>query len=190
MEQASREDSRMTYGYGPANTQSSYLPPEFQINDGADEPNELIAQRERLTATILNVKTNGQFEKQELLTAEQWFATSSTPAKITRYGYRKAFDLVELNGGTEIPADGAWHAFAHNLNVDQITVPIRIFGAASLPGNVTLPTQYVPLPYPSATANSVIELYFDNTNININVGTNNTGGLNPCYVVIEYLKQA
>lgn len=177
--------------FAPSNSQSSYLPPEFQIPEDSEDAREFIAQRERLTATILNVKVNGNFELRELLSGEQWFNNNRSGAnKLGRYGYRKVFDLVALNSGSAIPADGAFHAFAHNIDAATITAPLRIYGAGYIASGVTNPPQFVPIPYSSATANSIIELYFDKTNIQINVGTNNGGGLNPCYVVFEYLKQS
>lgn len=180
----------MSYGQGPVNSKASYLPPEFQLPEDPKQAKEFLAQRERQTASILNVKINGQFEKQELLSGEQWFSTQGGGAnRQERYGYRTVFDLVSLNGGKAIPADGTFHAFAHNLPISNITAGLRIYGSGFISSGVTNPPQLVPIPYASATANSVIELYFDATNININVGTNNGSGLNPCYVVIEYLKQ-
>src|ERR1700733_9762257 len=186
----------MTFGYGPINSKSSYLPPEFQLPDEPEKATELLAQRERLTATILNVKTNGQFEKMELLTGEQWFtnqsdysAQGSGTNKDQRYGYRQVFDLVALNNGTPIPATGAYISFSHNLPVSNMTAILRIFGGAISNSNIlTNIPNFLPIPYASSTANNVVEVYFDSQNIYIAVGTN-WGPLNPCYLCIEYLKQ-
>ena len=186
----------MSYGFGPSNTRSAYLPPEFQVPEDDVQARDEISQRERLTATILNVKTNGQFELSELITGEQWFsnqsdyrAQGSGSNRKERYGYRQVFDLVALNNGTPIPATGAYIPFAHNLPVSNITAILRIFGGAiASSGTLTNIPNFLPIPYPSAVAANTVEVYFDSQNIYINVGTA-WGPLNPCLVCIEYLKQ-
>jgi hypothetical protein len=170
----------MTFGVGPANALSSYLPVEFQIPEDEDFFRELIAKRERLTASIINIKENANYEKEELLTAQQWFDTVSpsinSPLK-ARYSFRKVFDLVALNGGVAIPPGPS--AFPHGIT--GIVTPTRIFGTATSAGPV-----YLPLPFAGAAGNN-IEIFFDNVNVNIN---NNYGAaLTQCYVVFEYLKQ-
>jgi len=166
----------MTYGYGPPNSQSSYLPPEVDFPEDQSKFQNLISQRERLTASILNVKENGQYEKSEILNAQQWFSTSQpTAAKTTRYSYRKVVDMVEINGGN-IPA--GLTTIPHGISL--VTIPTRIYGTATVSG-----PKYLPLPYASATNNN-IEINFDDSNINID---NNFGSpLTQCYITLEYLK--
>jgi hypothetical protein len=163
---------------GPANSQTSYLPIEFDIPDDEKLARELITKRERLTATVLNVKEIGQYELVELLSAQQWFSTKAAGVtKQPRYGYRKVFDMVALNSGANIPV--GLTSFRHNIT--GITTPLRIFGTAMVAG-----PKYLPLPYASAT-NANIEIYFDNLNVNIN---NNFGSaLTMCYITFDYTKQ-
>jgi hypothetical protein len=126
--------------FGPANSRSSYLPPEFQIEGDEEFVRLLIAQRERLTATILNIKENAQYEKQELLSGQQWF-TSQTGgatggARTTSYIYRLTFDLVALNGGA-IANGGATTLTLSTttqpaaINIPTAIQPVHGFGAAN-----------------------------------------------------------
>lgn len=169
----------MSYpGFAPANTQSSYLPPEFDLPVELERFQDFISKRERLTASILNIKTNGNFNLVELLTAEQWFSVQTNPQK-ARYSFRKVFDMVALNGGN-IGA-GATATFAHGIT--GITIPSRIFGTAT-----TTAPRYLPLPYASATANLNIEIYADATNVTVINGAGQPA-LTQCYITLEYLKQ-
>lgn len=170
----------MTFGIGPLNSQSSYLPIEFQVEEEDELFKELISKRERLTASILNIKENANYEKEELLTAQTWFdpnpATLNAPQK-QRYSFRTVLDLVQLNAGAPIPLGPS--AFPHGIT--GIITPTRIFGTATSAGPV-----YLPLPFAGAAGNN-IEIFFDNVNVHIN---NNFGAtLTQCYVVFEYLKQ-
>jgi hypothetical protein len=169
----------MSYpGFGPTNTQSSYLAPEFDLPVDLVRFQDFVSKRERLTASILNVKENGNYDLQELLTAQQWFSIQTTPKK-TRYSFRKTFDMVALNGGNI--AAGATFSTAHGIT--GITIPTRIFGTAT-----TTTPRYLPLPYVSATANLNIEIYADNTNVVIINGAGQPA-LTQCYITLEYLKQ-
>jgi hypothetical protein len=175
--------------FAPANTQTAFLPVEFQVEKEEKLFKELIAKRERLTATILNVKEIAQYELRELLNGQQWFnpgtsqAYSQTSTRMPRYGFRTTFDLVALNGGV-IPAG------ATTLTLTAATIPPLIPFANSL-----IPTDG----YGAAT--NATEFYFINdpllfvrTNLmttavqQITV-TNNTGSdLTQCFWVMEYLK--
>jgi hypothetical protein len=180
----------MTYGYGPANTKSAYLPTEFQLPTDEKEAQEFVANRERLTASILNVKRNGQFEKQELLSGEQWFTTpsgtTSNQQNRQRYGFLQAFDLIQLaeeQTNQSFIAAGTTTSFVHNIDMTKFTAILRVYGGA-----ITNEPRYLSLPYPAQTANRTIELYFDSTTITITVG-NAHSELLQAFCVVEYLKQ-
>lgn len=168
----------ITNTFGPANAQSAYLPIEFDFPADADLLKELITKRERLTASILNVKEIGQYELVELINAQQWFSvTGMKEPNKQRYAFRKTFDIVALNAGVAIPAGPT--NYPHGIT--GIKIPTRTFGTATTTGPV-----YLPLPYPAVLGND-IEVNIDSTNININ---NNFGSdLTQCYIVFEYLKQ-
>lgn len=120
--------------FGPANTQTSYLPPEQDFPEDIKLYREILANRERLTATILNIKENAQYEKRELLTAQQWFSSVQNGAIKTSYTLRLTFDLVALNGGP-IGAGATVLTLTTTTQPPLITVPTAIqpvhgFGAA------------------------------------------------------------
>jgi len=74
---------------------------------------------------------------------------------------------------------------AHNIGIAAAyftTRIFRIFGTAYKSG---APVRNIPLPYPSATAADVIEMYVDNQYINIVVGKDMSAYT--AYVCIEYL---
>lgn len=164
--------------FGPINSQTAFLPVEFQLPKEDKDIRELISKRERLTASIVNVKEIGIYDLSETLTAQQWFSTQTQTGgniRKERFTYRKVFDMVALNSGN---IGAVTVAFAHNI--PQLVIPTRIFGTATAIGPF-----YIPLPYTSNTGND-IEIWFDQTNVNLinNYGAN----LQQCYITIEYLK--
>lgn len=168
--------------FGPTNSYSSYLPVQFEIPLDPDDQRKFIDARERLTASILNVKTNGNYEQRELLSADQWFTTVINGTIIGKFGFRFTFDLVALNGGP-IPNG------VTNINLSLVTPPISILGITH------------PLPsYGSATIAGPTYV-FTGTDFNVRFNntvpaaqiitiTNNTGAnFTQCYWVFSYLKQ-
>lgn len=171
--------------FAPANSYSSYLPVEFDLPVEPEAQRQFVNKRERLTASILNVKTNGNYESRELLSADQWFTSIINGVSVGKFGFRFTFDLVKLNAGPLPPG-------LTTINLSLVPAPngpISILGITS------------PLPsYGSGTIAGPIYVFtgtdfnvtFDNTVpaaqlINI---TNNTGvNLTQCYWVFQYLKQ-
>jgi len=168
---------------GPNNTQTNYLPPE--VGFGSDEKmlKELLEKRERLTATIVNLKENAQYEKRELITGQQWFSATSGGAIKTTYTFRLTFDLVALNGGA-IPVGST-----------SLTL-----SSSTLPSSINIPNSIQPV-HGFGAANNGTSFYFINdplvfvrTNVwttgsQIITITNNTGAsLTQCVWVMEYFK--
>jgi hypothetical protein len=162
---------------------SNYLPPEFDISTLKDpkDVQQLIAQRERLTATLLNIKEIAQYELVELISGKQYWSTTQFPRGVTkRYGYRTTIDLVALHGGVNIGAG------ATNLTLTAITVPVAPIGAIT------------PLPsWGSATTVTGIWLFLNDPQVYVRLNpatnvitiTNNYGSdLTQAYWVLEYLK--
>lgn len=172
---------------GPINTQNSYLPPEQDYPEDDKLFREILSERERMTAEIVNIKEIAQYEKQELITAQQWFTSTVSGQAISNYGFRLTFDLVTLNGGSianggpttiAVPTDPA----INTPTVIQYTnglIPLHGFGAAT--GGTTCyfindPNLYVRYVNTSPTVQAIVI-------------TNTTGvALTQCYWVFEYLK--
>lgn len=168
----------MSYGFGPANSQSSYLPLEFELPKDEREMRELVSKRERLTANIVNIKENGNYELNEILTAQQWFnPVNNLNTQQKLYTFRKVINFGVLpNAGTK--------SVAHNIAVTNKTVFTKIIGTATNPA-----VQSVPLPYVNVgTPADGVELWLDPTNVNIKTTTANWIGFITVYIILEYIK--
>lgn len=173
----------MNYGFGPVNSQTSFLSDDFELPENQKEAFDLITKRESLTASCLNLKEIGQYETVEVLTGQTWFTSNlsrsvygqSQPA---RYSYRRVFDVVALNEG---PITAGSTTVRISPLISGITIPTKGFGSATLAG-----PSYVFFPSADITfevGNS------DPTKQTLTI-TNNIGSdLIQCYITIEYLKQ-
>lgn len=172
--------------FGPFNSQAPYLPPEQDFPEDSDLFREILAGRERLTATVLNIKENAQYEKVELITAQQWFSAIVSGAIKTAYSFRLTFDLVALNGGVPIPIGVTIFDLVllvnpqpAPINIPNAIQPLHGFGAANNAANFFFIND---------------PLVFINTNVWSNASqqiiiTNNSGAtLTQCVWVFEYLK--
>jgi hypothetical protein len=169
--------------FSPSNSQTAYLPPEQDFPEDSKQFREILAQRERLTATVVNIKENAQYEKRELLTGKQYFSQQVGGAIKTSYVYRITCDLVALNGG---PIGAGVTA----INLSATTQPPLIVFANSLTpvcgyGACTNATRFIFINSPTV---------FFETNImtpasQIIYITNNSGSdLTQAWWVFEYVK--
>jgi hypothetical protein len=165
--------------FGPINSYSSFLPPEFDLPQDPKLMTELLSIRERDTASIINVKQNGQFETTELLSGQFWFNPLVTQqSRQPRYGYRQVYSFGAI-------AAGATLTIAHGI---VIVAGETLFFTAIRGSCLTAVPDWRPIPYSSATlVTNQIEIRADATNIYIINGStapNITSGV----VVLEYLK--
>lgn len=168
--------------FAPFNTNFSWLPVEFEIPPDPQNQRKFINDRERLTASIVNTKSNGNHQKVELLNGDQWFTTVTNGQEVPKYGFRYTFDLVELNGGALVPGLTVINLslVANPIAIQGITNPLPSWGSATIAGPIYVFT------------GTDFNVTFDNTVpavqlINV---TNNTGvNLTQCYWVFNYLKQ-
>lgn len=173
-------------GFSPINSIANYLPTEFDLPKDNDQFYDFISKRERLTANIVNVKESSQYERRELLTAQQWLSSVNNGAIKTNYGYRLTFDLVSLNGGNipngvttlNLPTNPAVNTPVVITYTNSI-IPLHGFGAATIGTTlyfVNDPQIYVRFTNTSPTVQSVVI-------------TNTTGlAITQFYWVMEYLK--
>ena len=177
--------------FGPQNSVSSYLPPDISLPEDGRLSSELYSKRERLIANLLNIKENAQYEKDELLSGQQWFTSQTSGVLESNYVYRISFDLTRFNAPftPSVPVPVGLTVFT--LNADPtVTQPISI----------NIPTNIFPVHGFGAASNGT-NFYFINdpllfirTNIWTNalqqvIVTNNTGApLTWCVWVMEYIK--
>lgn len=166
--------------FGPSNSFNPFLPPEQDFPQDEKLFREILSSRERLTASIVNIKENAQYELLEIVTGQQWFNSLGTQqSQQPRYGFRTVIDMVALNG-SPIPIG------VTSLTLTSSTIPVAI-------------SEYVtPLPsFGSATDSTGLCYFLNDPNIffrfnpstNVITLTNTTGlTLTQCYVVLEYLK--
>ncbi len=162
------------------------MPPEQDFPEDPKLFKEILSSRERMTASILNIKENAQYEKRELITGQQWFSASTGGAIKTNYSFRDTYDLVSLNGGPippgvttiNIPTDPAVNTpivISYNTSL----TPVHGFGGA------TIGTTYYFINDPQ------IFVRYINTSTTVQqIQVNNTTGSNitQMYWVFEYLK--
>jgi hypothetical protein len=131
-------------------------------------------------ALILNTKSAGAFYLQEFVIGDLFFpnpndtSNSSKPAPVERQVSRIVVNFGPLpNAGTK--------QVAHNLNPSATWTFTRIYGCATNPG-----TEYIPIPYASATTTNIVELYADTTYVYITTNGNMTA-YTVCYVILEWI---
>ena len=145
-------------------------------------------QNINLMCNVLNLKDTGMYLTQELVNSQSWFQnpslTSSTPQVPE---YRQNYRYV-MNFGP-LPKMATTISQPHGLTFsDQVTFT-RIYGTATDDAAIgTGNPAGLPIPYASATAIAdQLELWIDDTNINIASGGTDYSAFN-AVVVIEYLK--
>lgn len=134
-------------------------------------------------ANTLNTKEGGLISAQEYQSSQQYNLVSSQSFKNV---YRKAFDMVALNGGPIAP--GATVSFPHGI-VSGITASIvsvvQIYGGAT---NSDAPVKYLPLPYVSATlVTDQVQIYLTPLTVVLVNGATQTA-LTNATIVAYYLK--
>lgn len=127
-------------------------------------------------ANASNSKPSGLFDLRERGNFKRYF-TPDDPLKL-RNVYRYVSDIHDEVGG-DLTA-GNTYTVAHNIT--GIDTPTALYGTATdSSGN------FLPLPYPSTTANANIELFADATDITLILGAA-AATLEQAYVTFEYTK--
>jgi hypothetical protein len=132
-------------------------------------------------AMAINGKDTGIYHTDEFVTGKVYpsdptLTSASTTTPIQRPVYRKVIDFGALpNAGTK--------TIAHGLTVNSGTTWIQVTGCATDPVGLV----GVNIPYSSDTANDSIELWVDNTNVNITTASD-WSAYTRCYILVEWLK--
>lgn len=164
--------------YGPPNTISPYLPDEFQLPTDEKQYREFIAERERRTASSLNVREIGQFELQELLSGQTWFTVNSNP-KQSRSVFRKVIDFGPLGSPSK--------SVAHGITITSTGFFTKVIAVAKNPTAPAGKPKYFQIPYASPVLNDNIEIFCDDTKVYIKTGKNQVD-VTQVYCVLEYIK--
>lgn len=128
----------------------------------------------------LNIKDVGYYSLLEFINGQLFFPNPGAAQDMEPdVSYRQVFRIV-INFGA-LPNAGTKSA-AHNIPIDSGYTFTRIYGCATDPN-----TEFIPIPYSSATLNKNIELWVDTTNVNIKTAINYSA-YTTTYVVLEYLK--
>lgn len=154
---------------------------QLQQTDADPKLKELLIrmyQNLGLMATVLNVKSTGQYPLMETVNSELYFpnpannsSTAAYPAQ--RQVLRQTYLITNLAGAA---------AINHNIFITAKTTFTRIQACAS----DTVGKNYYSIPWASAAGATNIEIKVNATQIVI---TNNSGiTFQVCYVVLEYIQ--
>lgn len=130
---------------------------------------------------LLNKKDTGIYDLNEFVCGQVFFSNpsyDSTSAKnaTLRQVFRKVINFGALNNAAGTTS------VAHGISVTTNYNFTRIYGVA----NDTTGNSYLPIPYASGTAASIIELYVDATNVYITVGQDRSSY--NAVIILEYIK--
>ena len=138
-------------------------------------------QNINLLALVLQTADKGIYDTEEFVNGQIWYPNPAyNSASLTSPQYRQVFRKV-INMG---PLQNPLTRQPHGITCTADTSFTRIYGTATDPIGLT----YIPLPYVDVAVASNIQLYVDDTNVNIVTESDRTM-YTICYVVLEYLYQ-
>jgi hypothetical protein len=182
----------MAGSYGPQSNPGMMIPTTsvwdvsqiYAIENITPELKELLVrlyQNLNNMAIAVNLKDTGYYTLQEFLSSQAFFpnpinTAQSATTPVFRQAFRKVINIGALpNTATlQIP---------HYININNGYSFTRIYGAATQ----SEPFVSIPLPYSSVVLNQNIDLWIDDTYVNIVTGINYSA-YNISYVIVEYLK--
>ncbi len=179
----------------PTDSDSPFLPIEFQLPNNPNEMKDHISERHRLIADQVNIREVALYEPStgsfplKTLTGQRWWGIDSS-LTITnqrkRYSYRSVVDFGDL-------PDTAPKSVLHGISVAPSsagllgTIFTRIYGTATHPTNTHPAIKAIPIPFVnSATPGDDVELRVTDTSVVIETTTASFAGFINCYVVLEY----
>jgi len=140
-------------------------------------------------ANVLNIKDTGYYPDQPFACGQSWFQSFTTapnpqPSNINmRPVMRQTYNCGPLPDGTVNPLS----QIAHGIIING-THPIRftrIFGTANDINNYF----FLPLPYVSADNTNPVEIFVDDTNINIVTRAVNMSNFSITYITLEWITE-
>lgn len=164
---------------------NAFLPIEFDLPKDQPSMHMRIEHRERQTASMLNVREIGIYEKYQVQNGQQWFSTQTAGIQQSkRQAFRTTFDLVALNGAPIGPGVTTLTLTATTepplINFGNVLIPTAGWGAATTATNfyfINDPLLFVRTNNMTPTTQNIII-------------TNNTGAaLSQAYWVFEQIPQ-
>lgn len=156
---------------------ANQLPISFDLPEDLDEWRIEMHDMVKRINGVVNTKEGGLYVPQEIATFQLYFTDGNSQS--FRNTYRKTFDFIFLNGGTNLDPNTTY-SFAHNIAV--IADPTMLYGTATTTDD---PVNFIPLPYSSKTTTKNIELFATPTRIVVITGSQT---LSQCYVNFFYTK--
>jgi hypothetical protein len=141
-----------------------------------DEMKQLIIklyENINIISEVLNKKDTGIYDVNEYICGQVFYPTGAKTNQF-RVVYRKVVTFGALPAVTK--------AIAHGITFNNTCKATRIYGAAT---DLTSGSK-IPLPYASPILADNIELWLDNTNVNMKTGKNRSA-YTECDVIIEYV---
>jgi hypothetical protein len=160
---------------------NGFLAPNLDLPEPNEDPKlfwEVMNQRERSTADVVNIKENATYITAEQQTAQNWFAASGNPISVTRGGFRMVINFGAL-------PNAATKSVPHNIPITSQYSATLVLGAATNP--TATGTNPIWIPVPRVDATDPVALSVTSTNVVITTVTN-LSAFTICYIVLEYLK--
>ena len=188
----------MTPTIGPTESDTPFLPVEFQLPNDFEEVKDEISERHRLIADQVNAREVALYEPSsdtaptKVLTGQRWWGLTAAgviDSRLKRYAYRSVVDFGALpNMATKSVAHGipvtAASAGPPATVGTQFT---KIYATANHPTNVHPATKAIQIQFINSTpTGDDIELRITSTHVTIKTTTATFAGFDQCYVTLEY----
>ena len=159
---------------------NGFLAPNLDLPEVTEDPKlfyEIMNERERATASVVNIKENATYITAEQQTAQSWFSDTGVTST-TRGGFRMVVNFGPLpNAGSK--------SVPHGIPITSMYSATLVVGAATNP-NAT-GTNPIWIPVPRVDATDPVAIHVTPTNVVITTITD-LSSFTVCYVVLEYLK--
>jgi hypothetical protein len=130
---------------------------------------------------VINIKDSAYYVQEEFVNGQKYFAIPSTNSTTPQSPALRQVFRKTINFGA-LP-NSATKSVVHGLSPTDSWTFTRIYATAS----DTVAKSYIPIPYASATANTIIELDVDATHVHITTSINYSS-YTVVYVILEYIK--
>ena len=157
--------------------QSPYVSTSRTFPQDPEMLQPVLTKRDIEFAQAINLRTNGIYDKFQIVTGEQWFSIDTTTSLRKRQSLRQVYEFTLTGASTSFP---------HNIAINSTTDFTHIYGVLQ---NAPVGSAgfYRPLPWVDVGGGgaNAIELDVTPTDIVITTSAFWTGSL--AYVILEYI---